>query len=305
MEKRIIRVMFWMIVILLISSCSGSNSNVNYRKTEYTPIYQNNIDLSSALKKAADQAFAKVDNNQPIAIVQLSSSYPILQGFLLEELQHYLVQEGYVVVERELLDIVKKEQDIQMSGEIDDNTAVRFGKFVGASVVVSGGITNVDLMDLEDDQSIKLINKFSRLRLKVIDTETAVIIGTASEIVTTDVQQLSQTSSSPRIEAIVQLADSALITEVKGNNPNPFDTTTSIFFDTHQDQDISLYIFDIKGKRVRILLDQKLEAGSYNVVWDGLDDNGKQLQDGVYFYRMQTEGYRGTKKMLLIKQKTT
>jgi len=81
-------------------------------------------------------------------------------------LQHILVRRGYTVVDRADLDKIRSERDFQFSYEVDDNTAVGIGKFVGADLVVTGSISGT--------------NTLRRLRLKVIDTQTTVIKGTAS-----------------------------------------------------------------------------------------------------------------------------
>ncbi len=71
-----------------------------------------------------------------------------------------------------------------------------------------------------------------------------------------------------------------------GNAPNPFNPATSIRFGLERATTVSLDIYDILGREVRTMLDQKsLSAGEHEVVWDGLDDLGLPVSSGVYFYR--------------------
>jgi len=96
-------------------------------------------------------------------------------------------------------------------------------------------------------------------------------------------------------------AELPLITELKGNYPNPFNPTTSINFSLGQMTDVSLEIYNVIGQKVRTLVNGQLEAGQHNVVWDGRDDHGKGVSSGVYFYRLTGGAYTATRKMLMIK----
>ena len=57
----------------------------------------------------------------------------------------------------------------------------------------------------------------------------------------------------------------------------------------------------MSGRRVRTLVDGVVPAGSRAFTWDGRDHRGHAVASGVYFYRMTTEGYQETRKMLLVK----
>ena len=52
---------------------------------------------------------------------------------------------------------------------------------------------------------------------------------------------------------------------------------------------------------MRTLVDQVHESGSYNVIWDGKNDAGRQVASGVYMYRMQAGDFVKTRKMVLLK----
>jgi flagellar hook assembly protein FlgD len=64
---------------------------------------------------------------------------------------------------------------------------------------------------------------------------------------------------------------------------------------------VSLEIFNIKGQKVRTLVNSHQASGSYQAVWNGRDDAGRQAASGIYFYKLQTPGYTTMKKMLLLK----
>ena len=92
-------------------------------------------------------------------------------------------------------------------------------------------------------------------------------------------------------------AASALI----GNYPNPFNPETTISFSNHKPGHIIIEVYNIKGQKVRTLVDKHLEASNHTVVWNGRNDSGKSVTSGVYFYKMKSGNYSSTKKMILMK----
>ncbi len=80
------------------------------------------------------------------------------------------------------------------------------------------------------------------------------------------------------------------------NYPNPFNPTTKINYQLPRTSDVTLQVYDVLGRQVATLVDQKQQAGSYTVSFDG-----KQLSSGVYFYRLNTENASKVRKMLLVK----
>ncbi len=80
------------------------------------------------------------------------------------------------------------------------------------------------------------------------------------------------------------------------NYPNPFNPSTKIRFSVTKLSPIKLAVYDILGKEVVILVNENLKAGSYEV-----DFSAVNLPSGAYFYRITTEGFTETKKMMLLK----
>ena len=83
---------------------------------------------------------------------------------------------------------------------------------------------------------------------------------------------------------------------LKNNYPNPFNPVTKIQFSIAKSTNTKISVYDILGKEVKVLLNTKLEPGSYETSFDG-----SNFTSGVYFYRIQTEFYTNTKKMILVK----
>jgi hypothetical protein len=85
------------------------------------------------------------------------------------------------------------------------------------------------------------------------------------------------------------------------NYPNPFNPSTTIEFALSKAANVRLEIFNIVGQKVRTLVSERVAPGGYQVVWDGLDDNGRQVTTGVYLYRFTADNFVQTRKMLFVK----
>lgn len=91
------------------------------------------------------------------------------------------------------------------------------------------------------------------------------------------------------------------VTALYQNQPNPFNPQTTIRFDLAHDGRVSLRIYDVAGRLVRILFDEERQAGRDTVVWNGLDDAGAPVGSGLYLVRLATGESLFTRKMLLMK----
>ena len=85
------------------------------------------------------------------------------------------------------------------------------------------------------------------------------------------------------------------------NYPNPFNPSTTIEYSLKEPCNICLEIYNIRGRKVRILINEFKCTGYYNVIWQGTDDNGKNVTSGIYFYQMKTRDYSIVKKMILLR----
>jgi len=90
-------------------------------------------------------------------------------------------------------------------------------------------------------------------------------------------------------------------TALKANYPNPFNPSTTIAFDMAASGNTTIDIFNVRGQKVKTVANGFFNAGTHRVLWNGDDHNGNSVGSGVYFYRMTTESYTKTQKMLLMK----
>ena len=98
------------------------------------------------------------------------------------------------------------------------------------------------------------------------------------------------------------------------NYPNPFNSSTIITYETVEEGNVTLKIYDILGREVRKLVNRSQKPGHYKVNWDGRNNQGKEVASGIYFYQLtvgeahrpeQSQGeaadYKETKKLVLMK----
>ncbi len=85
------------------------------------------------------------------------------------------------------------------------------------------------------------------------------------------------------------------------NYPNPFNPETTIGFDMKESGNVSIEIFNMKGQKVKTLVNREFSTGYNSETWNGKDDNNKSVSSGVYFYKLKTSRYTATKKMILMK----
>ncbi len=85
------------------------------------------------------------------------------------------------------------------------------------------------------------------------------------------------------------------------NYPNPFNPTTMISYNLPTAAQVRLDVYNILGAKIANLVDAKQSAGSYKVNWNAMDNLGRPVSAGVYFYRIEAGTFSKTYKMLLVK----
>ncbi len=85
------------------------------------------------------------------------------------------------------------------------------------------------------------------------------------------------------------------------NYPNPFNPGTTITFALGKSSFVSLEIYNSLGERVKGLIQKKFSDGYHSVNWDGKDSFGNDLPSGIYLYRIKTNYFSQTRKMLLLR----
>jgi len=85
------------------------------------------------------------------------------------------------------------------------------------------------------------------------------------------------------------------------NMPNPFNPETAIKFSVAQTGPVVLRIYNVNGALVRTLVNRVVQAGEHLERWNGLDDGGRTLPSGAYFYRLESKGFLDSRKLILLR----
>jgi photosystem II stability/assembly factor-like uncharacterized protein len=80
------------------------------------------------------------------------------------------------------------------------------------------------------------------------------------------------------------------------NYPNPFNPETKIKFTVSRSGNTKVFVYDVKGRVIQTLVNEQLQPGTYETTFDG-----SQLSSGVYYYKLISDNYIYTKKMVLLK----
>lgn len=85
------------------------------------------------------------------------------------------------------------------------------------------------------------------------------------------------------------------------NYPNPFNPTTMIEYSLASDCNVNIGIYNVNGQLVRTLVDGFKKRGLHKANWDGKNNNGNSVATGVYLYRLKTQNFKETKKLILLR----
>nr|NIR49657.1 T9SS type A sorting domain-containing protein [candidate division KSB1 bacterium]NIV70680.1 T9SS type A sorting domain-containing protein [Phycisphaerae bacterium]NIS25101.1 T9SS type A sorting domain-containing protein [candidate division KSB1 bacterium]NIT72013.1 T9SS type A sorting domain-containing protein [candidate division KSB1 bacterium]NIU25800.1 T9SS type A sorting domain-containing protein [candidate division KSB1 bacterium] len=85
------------------------------------------------------------------------------------------------------------------------------------------------------------------------------------------------------------------------NYPNPFNPNTQIRFRLREAGVVSLKIFNLSGKEVITLLNQKMLVGEHRVHWNGTEGSNRFVASGIYFYRLRVNEFQAVRKMIYIR----
>lgn len=102
--------------------------------------------------------------------------------------------------------------------------------------------------------------------------------------------------SLPVLSGILAETNSPKEYYLKQNFPNPFNPMTTISYELPAPSSVRVQIFDALGRTIKTLVNGNQKAGMYSVTWDAAD-----YASGIYFYKLETEDFRDTKKMILLK----
>ncbi|MFP3041172.1 penicillin-binding protein activator LpoB [Treponema primitia] len=123
----------------------------------------NNRGIEGAINRTSIRILNELPRNSIVGVLNISSNDTTNSEYVISELEYKLVESHkFRMVDRQTLDIIRSEQNFQMSGEVSDESAVSIGKMLGANIVITGSITGS--------------GSAQRLTIKALDITTAEII---------------------------------------------------------------------------------------------------------------------------------
>ena len=89
---------------------------------------------------------------------------------------------------------------------------------------------------------------------------------------------------------------------ISQNYPNPFSSAsiTQLSYALPKDAEVKIEIYNLIGEHVKTLVNQTIEAGIHTIMWDGRNDIGDAVPTGIYFLKFNGNGYKATRKLLVI-----
>ena len=129
------------------------------------PVFsQNAVTLDRGLGNTVKYFAERLEKGNKIVVLNFSAPTARLAEYVSEELTANFVNDGsWTVVDRNNLELLQKEMQFQLSGEVDDDTVLSIGKKLGAQIIISG--------------SMEAVGDLFRLRVRAISVETAAIKG--------------------------------------------------------------------------------------------------------------------------------
>jgi len=194
------------------------------------------------------------------------------------------------------LETIDREGLITLSGIISD--------FDGEPVVNSSVIITDNFGDIE---SYAMTNNNGYYEVLGISTGIYTVTATKIFYETTTIDMLIDQNETLDMSIDPIPSTSSDENDIPANNnflknyPNPFNPVTKISFSTLESSKINLSIFNLKGEKVKTLLNDELEPGPHSYIWDGTDTNGKSVASGIYLYKLNTGLNSVSKKMILMK----
>ncbi|MBN2001079.1 T9SS type A sorting domain-containing protein [candidate division KSB1 bacterium] len=87
---------------------------------------------------------------------------------------------------------------------------------------------------------------------------------------------------------------------ISQNYPNPFNPETTIHYELPLSCHVMIKVYNTLGREIRTLVNEKVNVGYHNIIWDGRDFSGQKASSGIYFYQIKAESFIEGRKMLLL-----
>jgi hypothetical protein len=109
------------------------------------------------------------------------------------------------------------------------------------------------------------------------------------------------TDGEKQLSGIVEVRPTPAVFALASGYPNPMTQSSEIAFQLPKDSMVSLRVYNMAGREVSILQQGTLQAGYYAKTWNGTDADGRTVGNGVYFVRMDAQGFNATRKLVVLR----
>ena len=154
-----------LLIIAVLAACAGRPDLQSQNGLEESG--EISFTLTDSIFRAQSELSTAIPQGTILGVIGITSPNEFEAEFAQEQLIFFLVQGGmFRVVERQALDVIREEQNLHLSGDVDDNTAVSIGRLAGAEIVITG--------------SIVPYGHVKHLNLRALDVETSQILAVSS-----------------------------------------------------------------------------------------------------------------------------
>jgi GH18 family chitinase len=119
--------------------------------------------------------------------------------------------------------------------------------------------------------------------------------------------QMMDGDSCPILETVIPVEEtqSPKVSQFRlcQNYPNPVTAGTYVEYALPKDAVVKLKIYDITGRTIKTLIANNQKCGMYRVFWDGQDNTGQKVSNGIYFCRMEADNFKTTKSLIVLKNR--
>jgi hypothetical protein len=171
-------------------------------------------------------------------------------------------------------------------------------------------VSRESVKSLNESMELRLVTTDSEVRLFIYSRDGATMPAGSNDLISISglsdfaISSVDLAGADGRTASVSFAASGASIPSgfvLHQNYPNPFNPETHIAFDLSAASDVRLTVYDLLGREITTLLDDRFEAGRHDAVWTGRDRQGQTVASGVYFYRLSTEYGSFGRKMILMK----
>jgi hypothetical protein len=148
------------------TSLQAQNSETQTVRNQPPNVYSS-TNIENAVKYGTEELIENISARATVAVISVASGDRAMTEYVIGEVEYLLVNSNLRVVDRRRLDTVMAEQKFQMTGDVDDRSAVSIGRLTGANVVITGNISGNGTT--------------RRLRLTAINVQTGEVVAMASE----------------------------------------------------------------------------------------------------------------------------